>query len=125
MSVDTTTGEEATDAERLSIIATEQAILQVMPPELPRGRYQHWTTVATPMALEIPGLQELWAETLGDPRICIAILDGPVDLSHRSLAAARLKRVETLVSGTADRGPALQHGTHIASVIFGQHDGPI
>lgn len=29
------------------------------------------------------------------------------------------------MSGIADRGPASQHGTHIASVIFGQHDGPI
>lgn len=80
---------------------------------------------ATLIALEIPGLQELWAETQGDPRICIAILDGPVDLSHPSLVGARLKRVETVVSCTADRGPALRHGTHIASVIFGQHDGPI
>ena len=73
----------------------------------------------------IAGLKELWAETLGDPGICIAILDGPVDQSHPSLAAANLTRVETLVSGVPDRGPASQHGTHVASVIFGQHDGPI
>ncbi|MDH4084782.1 MAG: PatA/PatG family cyanobactin maturation protease [Nitrospira sp.] len=74
---------------------------------------------------EIPGLQELWSETLGDSRICIAILDGPVDESHTSLARADLTRIETLVSGEADHGPASQHGTHIASVIFGQHDSPI
>jgi len=30
-----------------------------------------------------------------------------------------------LVSGVADRGSASQHGTHVASVIFGQHDSPI
>ncbi len=74
---------------------------------------------------EIPGLQELWGETIGDSRICIAILDGPVDQSHTSLARAELIRIETLVSGEADHGPASQHGTHIASVIFGHHDGPV
>lgn len=73
----------------------------------------------------IAGLEELWAETLGDSRICVAILDGPVDQSHPSLAAANLTRLETLVSGVAGQGPASQHGTHIASVIFGQLDGPI
>jgi len=73
----------------------------------------------------IPGLKELWAETIGDPRICIAVLDGPVERSHPSLAAANLTQLDTLVSGIADRGSALQHGTHVASVIFGQHDGLI
>jgi len=73
----------------------------------------------------LPGLEVLWAATLGDPRICVAILDGPVDQSHPSLAAAELKRVETLVSGVPDRGAASQHGTHVASVIFGQHHGPV
>jgi cyanobactin maturation PatA/PatG family protease len=74
---------------------------------------------------EIPGLKGLWTETLGDPQICIAVLDGPVDHSHPSLAAANLAQLETLASGTANQGPASQHGTHIASVIFGQYDGPI
>ncbi len=74
---------------------------------------------------EIPGLIELWAETFGDPNICIAILDGPVDQSHPSLIAANLTRVETLVSGNPDLGPASKHGTHVASVIFGQHNGSI
>jgi len=80
----------------------------------------HATDVAA-----IEGLKELWGETLGDPRVCIAILDGPVDQSHPSLAAADLTRLETLVSGLVDRGPASQHGTHIASIVFGQHAGPI
>ena len=73
----------------------------------------------------IPGLNELWAESLGDPRICVAVLDGPVDLSHPSLATANITQIETLVSGIADQGPASQHGTHIASIIFGQHHGPV
>ena len=74
---------------------------------------------------EIPGLAELWAETLGDPRICIAVIDGPVDRLHHSLARANLTGVKTLVSGATNRGLALHHGTHVASVIFGQHDGPV
>jgi cyanobactin maturation PatA/PatG family protease len=30
-----------------------------------------------------------------------------------------------LVSGVADQGSASQHGTHVASVIFGKHDSPV
>lgn len=74
---------------------------------------------------EISGLKELWEETLGDPQITIAVLDGPVDLSHPIFATANLTKIETLTSGVADQGPASNHGTHITSVIFGQHDGPI
>ncbi len=75
--------------------------------------------------MEIPSVKELWDETLGDPQVCIAVLDGPVDLTHLSLVAANLSQLETLVPASANQGPALAHGTHIASVIFGQHDGPI
>ena len=77
------------------------------------------------VAYNILGLKELWKETLGDPSICIAILDGPVDVSHPSLAAANFTQFETLVSIPVNRKSALVHGTHIASVIFGQHDGAI
>lgn len=30
----------------------------------------------------LPDLKQLWDETLGDPRVCIAVLDGPVDTAH-------------------------------------------
>jgi cyanobactin maturation PatA/PatG family protease len=73
----------------------------------------------------IHGLQELWAETRGDPRVCIAILDGPVDLSNPCFRGANLREVETLVPNSADKGSASQHGTHVASVVFGQPEGPI
>lgn len=70
---------------------------------------------------EIPGLRALWAETRGDPRICIAVLDGPVDCAHPALAGALL--AETGFGGVnPGRGLALQHGTQITSIIFGQHD---
>jgi cyanobactin maturation PatA/PatG family protease len=73
----------------------------------------------------IPGLEKLWAETLGDPGICLAVLDGPVDQSHPSLRFARLSQIPTLISGSIEPGPAGQHGTHVASIIFGQHTGPV
>lgn len=34
-------------------------------------------------------------------------------------------RLPTLVPGVADRGFASQHGTHVTSIIFGQHDSPV
>jgi cyanobactin maturation PatA/PatG family protease len=76
-------------------------------------------------ASAIPGLRELWADTRGDPVVCIAILDGPVDLSHPSFRGANLAQLETLVPGEPDGGPATEHGTHVASVVFGGHDSPV
>lgn len=73
----------------------------------------------------LPGLQSLWAESLGDPRVCIAVLDGPVDQSHPCFNGIRLTRLKTLVADAAYDGPACRHGTHITSIIFGSHGGPI
>lgn len=83
------------------------------------------TATRPTLASIIPGLQDLWAKTLGDDRICIAILDGIVDRTHPSLAGAKLTQLETLVSGATHSKTAAQHGTHIASIIFGQHEGQI
>nr|MBA3446193.1 S8 family serine peptidase [Pseudaminobacter sp.] len=60
----------------------------------------------------------------GDERICIAILDGPVDLTHPCFAGARLTQLATLAEGSGG-GRALAHGTHVASVIFGQPGSPV
>ncbi|MBD2386437.1 PatA/PatG family cyanobactin maturation protease [Cylindrospermum sp. FACHB-282] len=73
----------------------------------------------------LPGLKSLWAESLGDSRICVAVLDGLVDQSHPCFNGAQLTRLSTLVSGVGDQGTASQHGTHVTSVIFGQHGSPI
>ncbi len=62
---------------------------------------------------------------MGVPGICVAVLDGPVDQSHPCFEGANLTRLPTLVSGVADRGSASQHGTHVASIIFGQHISPV
>jgi cyanobactin maturation PatA/PatG family protease len=73
----------------------------------------------------LPGLESLWEKSLGEPGICIAVLDGPVDRSHPCFDGANITQLQTLVSHVADRGPASQHGTHVASIIFGQHDSPV
>ncbi len=94
----------------------------------PSNRSEHNRVIEHNRAFSLsslPGLQELWRETHGDPRVCVAVLDGPVDTSHHSLAAAHFTKVETLVSGVADQRAASQHGTHITSVIFGQHDSAV
>jgi subtilisin family serine protease len=66
--------------------------------------------------------KSLWDESLGNPNVCVAVLDGPVDQSHPCFDGANLTRLPTLVSGVADQGSASQHGTYVASIIFGQHD---
>src|SRR5437773_930973 len=74
---------------------------------------------------EIEGLQQLWAETKGDRRISVAILDGPVDQSHSCFTEAHLTTLETVVSSSPSHGPATKHGTYVASLIFGQHASPV
>ena len=69
----------------------------------------------------LSGFKSLWAETIGDPRVCVAVLDGPIDKSHPCFDGANFTQLQTLVSGTPDQGAASQHGTHVTSVIFGQH----
>lgn len=67
-------------------------------------------------------LKPLWKESTGSPDICIAVLDGPVDLSHPCFEGANIAQLTTLASGNANQGAATQHGTHVASIIFGRHD---
>ncbi|MFJ9828978.1 S8 family serine peptidase [Streptomyces sp. NPDC101160] len=61
----------------------------------------------------------------GDPRVCVALLDGPVDLSHPCFAGADLTRLVTLVGEPAGPGPMSLHGTHVASLLFGMPDSPV
>jgi hypothetical protein len=70
-------------------------------------------------------MTELRAQTHGDQRIGIALLDGPVDLSHPCFAGATVRCLESVVSGARAGGPARRHGTHVASVIFGQHQSAV
>jgi subtilisin family serine protease len=72
-----------------------------------------------------PEIEGLWQESIGDPRVANAILDGPVDRAHASLRGANLTQFEGMVPSAPDTGPASRHGTHIASILFGQHDSVI
>lgn len=73
----------------------------------------------------LSGIESLWLKTLGDPRICVAVLDGDVDQSHPCFHQARLTRIPTLIPSVSNQGFATQHGTHVASIIFGQHGGSV
>jgi hypothetical protein len=69
-----------------------------------------------------PDLELLSSLTLGVPQVCLAVLDGPVDLSHPCFRGAGLAQPD---GRWGDGGKACEHGTHIASVIFGQPSGPV
>lgn len=73
----------------------------------------------------LPGLDPLRENSLGIPEICVAVLDGPVDLAHPCFQGANLRRVATLAHDPAGTGRMSAHGTHVASVIFGQPGGPV
>src|SRR5216683_2976489 len=71
--------------------------------------------------LEDLGIRQVWEETLGDPRIRVVVIDGSVDRAHPCLLGARLVTVDLLPEAARRVGAASHHGTHIASIIFGQH----
>lgn len=76
------------------------------------------------------GLASLHTLTQGDPRIRIAVLDGPVDYAHPCFEGARLQPLKRSLSAqpvdAAHRlGLALGHGTHVSSVLFGQHGSSV
>ncbi|NEP13794.1 MAG: PatA/PatG family cyanobactin maturation protease [Symploca sp. SIO2C1] len=73
----------------------------------------------------LTGLDLLWTQTKGNSHICVAILDGSVDQSHSCFNGANLTRLPTLVSDRAGTGLMSSHGTHISSVIFGQHSSSV
>ena len=75
--------------------------------------------------LYLPDLRSLWSLTSGDPKVCVAILDGPVDFGHPCFDGALVKQVRILDSIGDAEGMALRHGTHVASLIFGQHESPV
>lgn len=53
--------------------------------------------------------------------VCVAVLDGRVDLEHPCFQGANLTLLPSLVpDGARSSDPMAAHGTHIASIIFGQ-----
>ncbi|NEO84083.1 MAG: PatA/PatG family cyanobactin maturation protease [Spirulina sp. SIO3F2] len=76
---------------------------------------------------KIAALPELMAMSQGDEQICIAVLDGPVDISHPCFASGdNLTCLPSLVNGeVSPDGRMSAHGTHVASIIFGQPGSPV
>ncbi|HEV3163211.1 MAG TPA: PatA/PatG family cyanobactin maturation protease [Isosphaeraceae bacterium] len=76
---------------------------------------------------DLAGLKDLWRLTLGDPRVCVAVLDGPVDRAHPSLLGADLTEIgiESVAVAALDDGFARKHGTHVVSIVFGQTESSV
>ncbi|QWF82434.1 S8 family serine peptidase [Amycolatopsis sp. CA-230715] len=74
----------------------------------------------------IPGVGELWAQTLGDPAVTIGLVEGPPELSHPCFDGADLTVLEP---HWLPRVPVVdglpEHATFVASVLFGQPGGPV
>ncbi|WP_287312431.1 PatA/PatG family cyanobactin maturation protease [Moorena sp. SIO1G6] len=71
-------------------------------------------------------MSNLSSLTKGDRQICIAILDGIVDQDHKCFQGANLTRLPTLVQGESQASGSMSaHGTHVASIIFGQPGSPV
>ncbi|NEN90444.1 MAG: PatA/PatG family cyanobactin maturation protease [Okeania sp. SIO3H1] len=79
-----------------------------------------------PEIANIPGIKQLWAKTKGNSEVCVAVLDGLVDLKHPCFAGANLTQLLTLVEGEASPTEQMSvHGTHVASIIFGQPESSV
>jgi hypothetical protein len=77
-----------------------------------------------PETSSIPGLRDLWRLTLGDPRVCVAVLDGPAVLDHSCLRGANVRRLRSywLDDGADVEDGLVEHATHVCSVLFSPHD---
>ena len=71
-------------------------------------------------------LDTLSTVSQGESSVCIAVLDGPVDQNHPCFQGADLTFLPTLVKAEAQIGGNMStHGTHVASIIFGQPGSPV
>src|SRR5689334_8803091 len=61
----------------------------------------------------------------GDPSIAVAVLDGRIDTGHPCFTGATIE--EPLGVGAAPdlASPDVVHGTHVASILFGQSDASV
>jgi len=73
----------------------------------------------------VPGLRELQDACPAANRITIAVIDGPADLSHPALEGADVVEVSDRIGPSRHVDASRLHGTHVASVLFGQPGGPV
>ena len=70
----------------------------------------------------IEGLPNLWSKTHGHSEIRIAILDGQVNTAHACFEGAKMIQDRKMTSQKVDvSAPMVKHGTHVSSIIMGQH----
>jgi hypothetical protein len=89
-------------------------------PELSRAHAQGSGLSSSLLAMA--GLQDIWSQTQGDPRVCVAILDGPADLLDPSLRDANFQQLDGPAPARCE-GPACEHGMQVARILFGWDDG--
>jgi cyanobactin maturation PatA/PatG family protease len=70
-------------------------------------------------------IEELQRQSLGHDEIIVAVLDGPADLAHECFQGAHVRRMEAPVTQATTPGLMAAHGTHVASIIFGQPGSPL
>jgi cyanobactin maturation PatA/PatG family protease len=73
----------------------------------------------------IAGLTRLWQRTTGDERVTVAVVDGLIEQHHPALTRVKLTELREVWPGGPASGQAAAHGTAVASVLFGRHDGPV
>jgi hypothetical protein len=73
----------------------------------------------------LEGLFRLQGQTRGDRQVLIAVLDGPVALPQHGFDRQHMTVDSAFARPSGAGGPALAHGTHVASQIFGTHDDPL
>jgi len=73
-----------------------------------------------PADVPVPGLPELRAQTLGEPSVVVAIVDGRIDMAQESLAGAHLRVIDSGAPVGPAEGRTADHGTYVASIIAGQ-----
>ncbi|MED7930446.1 S8 family serine peptidase [Nonomuraea sp. LP-02] len=67
----------------------------------------------------------MWQQSTGDDRITVAVIDGLVDETHPAFPGAKLTQLPELWPGGEGAGAKAAHGTAVAGVLFGRHDGPV
>ncbi|WP_234859079.1 PatA/PatG family cyanobactin maturation protease [Aquimarina aquimarini] len=67
----------------------------------------------------LPGLINLWKITKGDPAIRIAVIDSAINYDHECFKDSRLSSVDSIENDDSNKS---NHGTNVASIIFGQHN---
>lgn len=70
------------------------------------------------MLLRLTGLRAILSRTTGDPRVVIALIDGPPKVDHPSLLKAAISPVK--LTGRFADGTSRAHATFLASMLVGR-----